>query len=109
MQGQDVYINVVGGMKLTETASDLAVITAVASNFKNFVIDGKTLVLGEVGLTGEVRSVSFAQRRIAEAKKLGFKKCIIAYDNAKEALEVKGIDIIPIHTVAEAIKILTGK
>ncbi len=109
MQGQDVYINVVGGMKLTETASDLAVITAVASNFKNFVIDGKTLVLGEVGLTGEVRSVSFAQRRIAEAKKLGFKKCIIAHDNAKEALEVKGIDIIPVHTVAEAIKILAGK
>ncbi len=109
MQGQDVYINVVGGLKLTETASDLAVITAVASNFKNFVIDGKTLILGEVGLTGEVRSVSFAQRRVAEAKKLGFKKCIIAHDSAKEASEVKGIEIIPVHTVAEAIKILTRK
>lgn len=109
MQGQDVYINVVGGLKLTETASDLAVITSVASNYKNFVIDGKTLVLGEVGLTGEVRSVSFAQRRVAEAKKLGFKKCIIAYDSAKEASEVKGIEIIPVRTVSEAIKILSGK
>ncbi len=109
MQGQDVYINVVGGLKLTETASDLAVITAVASNFKNFVIDGKTLILGEVGLTGEVRSVSFVQRRVAEAKKLGFKKCIIAHDSAKEASEVKGIEIIPVHTVAEAIKILASK
>lgn len=109
MQGQDVYINVVGGLRLTETASDLAVITAVASNFKNFVIDGKTLILGEVGLTGEVRSVSFAQRRISEAKKLGFERCIVPKDNFKEASEVKGIEIIPVHTVADTIKLLNKK
>ncbi len=106
MQSQDVYVNVVGGLRLTETASDLAVITAVASNFKNFVIDGKTLILGEVGLTGEVRSVSFAKRRIAEAKKLGFKRCIIPKDNYKQASEIDGIDILPVSTVSEAIKIL---
>lgn len=107
MQGQDVYVNVVGGLRLTETASDLAIITAVASNFKNFVIDGKTLILGEVGLTGEVRSVSFVGKRVAEAKKLGFKRCIVPKDNAKEAFEVGGIEIIPVTTVAEAIKILS--
>lgn len=108
MQSQDVYINVVGGLRLTETASDLAVITAVASNFKNFVIDGKTLILGEVGLTGEIRSVSFAQKRIGEAKKLGFERCIVPKDNAEEAMEVKGIEIIPVHTVAETIKVIKG-
>ena len=108
MQSQDVYINVVGGLRLTETASDLAVITAVASNVKNFVIDGKTLILGEVGLTGEIRSVSFAQKRITEAKKLGFERCIVPKDNAAEAMEVKGIEIIPVHTVAETIKVIKG-
>jgi len=109
MASQDVYINVVGGLRLTETASDLAVITAVASNYKNFVIDGKTLLLGEVGLTGEIRSVSFAEKRIAEAKKLGFKRVILPVENAKETEHIKGIEIIPVKTVAETIKILSKK
>ncbi len=104
MQSQDVYINVVGGLKLTETASDLALVLAVASNYKNFVIDAKTMILGEVGLTGEVRSVSFAEKRIAEAKKLGFKRCIIPKENAKDLKDFKDIEIIGIETVAEAIK-----
>ena len=107
MASQDVYINVVGGLRLTETASDLAVITAVASNYKNFVIDGKTLLLGEVGLTGEIRSVSFAEKRIAEAKKLGFKRVILPKENAKETEHIKGIEIIPVQTVSETIKILS--
>lgn len=106
MQGQDVYINVVGGLRLTETASDLAVITAVASNYKNFVIDAKTLILGEVGLTGEVRSVSFVQKRVSEAKKLGFERCIVPKDNVKEAMNIKGIEIIGVSAVSEAIRIL---
>ncbi len=109
MASQDVYINVVGGLRLTETASDLAVITAVASNYKNFVIDGKTLILGEVGLTGEIRSVSFAEKRIAEAKKLGFKRVILPKENAKETEHIKGIEIIPVQTVSETIKILSKK
>ncbi len=107
MASQDVYINVVGGLRLTETASDLAVITAVASNYRNFVIDGKTLILGEVGLTGEIRSVSFAEKRIAEAKKLGFKRVILPKENAKETEHIKGIEIIPVGTVSETIKILS--
>ncbi len=109
MQSQDVYINVVGGLRLTETATDLAVITAIASNYKNFVIDAKTLILGEVGLTGEVRSVSFAAKRIAEAKKLGFEKCIVPKENADELKEVNGIEIIPVTTVSEAIKLINVK
>ncbi len=106
MQSQDVYINVVGGLKLTETASDLALVLAVASNYKNFVIDAKTMILGEVGLTGEVRSVSFAEKRIAEAKKLGLKRCIIPKENTKDLKEFKDIEIIGVETVAEAIKII---
>jgi len=109
MANQDVYINVVGGLRLTETASDLAVITAVASNYKNFVIDGKTLILGEVGLTGEIRSVSFAEKRIAEAKKLGFKRVILPKENAKETEHIKGIEIVPVQTVSETINLLSKK
>lgn len=108
MQNQDVYINVVGGLKIVETASDLALITAVASNYKNFVIDEKALILGEVGLTGEVRSVSYAQRRIAEAKKLGFKRCILPFENAKELEKTDGIEIVPVRSVSEAIGKLKG-
>ena len=106
MASQDVYINVVGGLRLTETASDLAVITAVASNYKNFVIDAKTLILGEVGLTGEVRSVSFAEKRIFEAKKLGFERVILPFENLKETENIKDISIVTVKTVYDAIKIL---
>lgn len=106
LQSQDVYINVVGGLKLTETASDLALVLAVASNYKNFVIDAKTMILGEVGLTGEVRSISFAEKRIAEAKKLGLKRCIIPKENTRDLKEFKDIEIIGVETVAEAIKII---
>lgn len=106
LQNQDVYINVVGGLKITETASDLAVICAIASNYRNFVTDDKTLVLGEVGLTGELRSISFAQRRISEAKKMGFNKCIVPKANAESVQSIKGMTIYPAETVKDAVNIL---
>lgn len=104
MQNQDVYINVVGGIRINETATDLAVILAIASNCKNFVIDHDTIVFGEVGLTGEVRAVSYIDKRISEAKKLGFKKCIVPISNMKSVRNIKGIEIIGINTVRDAIE-----
>ncbi len=104
MQNQDVFINIVGGLKIVETATDLAIALSVASNYKNFVIDNQTCIIGEVGLTGEVRSVSYIERRISECKKLGFKKCIIPKTNAKD-IKISGIDIIGVSSVAEAITI----
>lgn len=109
MQNQDVYINVVGGIRISETATDLAVILAIASNYKNFVIDHDTIVFGEIGLTGEVRAVSYIDRRILEAKKLGFKKCLIPMANMKSVKNIKGIDIIGINTVKEAIEKICGE
>ncbi len=103
MQNQDVYINVIGGIRISETATDLAVILAIASNCRNFVINHDTIVFGEVGLTGEVRAVSYIERRIAEAKKLGFKKCFVPKANMKSVKSIKGIEIIEINTVREAI------
>lgn len=109
MQNQDVYINVIGGIKINETGTDLAVILAIASNYKNFIINHDTIVFGEVGLTGEVRAVSYIDKRINEAKKLGFKKCIIPMANMKSVKDIKGIEIIGITTVKEAIEKISGE
>lgn len=107
----DAYVNIAGGMKITEPAMDLGIVMSVASSYKNKVIDNSTVVFGEVGLAGEVRSVSLAKERIAEAQKLGFKKCIIpkssleALDNSFEK-NLKGIELIGIRNVAEAIALI---
>ncbi len=74
---QDGYVNVVGGMSLDEPAADLAIITAIASSFRNKAVDPDTMIFGEVGLTGEIRSVSHAQSRLIESSKMGFKKCVL--------------------------------
>lgn len=106
LQNHDVYLNVVGGIKIVETATDLAIICAVASNFKNFIIDSKTLVLGEVGLTSEVRAVSFCEQRIAEAEKMGFEYCILPEANAQALCKKTNIKIIGVKNVAQAINAL---
>ena len=106
MQNLDIYINVIGGLRINEPATDLAVITAIASSCKNFVINSKTIILGEVGLTGEVRAVSYADKRINEAKKMGFEKCIIPESNMKGNEGITGIELIPVSTVRQTIHIL---
>ena len=70
MQNQDVYLNIAGGLKISEPATDLAAVMAIASNYKNFIVDYKTVILGEVGLTGEVRSITYPEKRVNEAKKM---------------------------------------
>ncbi len=93
----DSYINIVGGMKLNEPAADSAIVCAIASSYKNRVVDPYVITFGEVGLTGELRNVANIEKRIQEAKKLGFKKCVIPYsclENIEVEKEVyKGIEI----------------
>ncbi|MDO8281613.1 MAG: DNA repair protein RadA [Thermodesulfovibrionia bacterium] len=88
--GMDVYVNVVGGLKIDEPAVDMGIITAVASSFKNKPIAPGIITFGEVGLSGELRAISQAETRIKEAAKLGFKKAIVPTNNAKK---IKGLDI----------------
>ena len=107
MQNQDVYINVVGGIRIVETATDLAVVLAIASNYHNFVIPPDTIILGEVGLTGEVRAISYAERRVMEAKKMGFSRCMVPEGNVRALASVKGIAIAGVGTVRDAIRIIT--
>ena len=80
---QDVYLNIAGGMKISEPAADLGIIATVASSYKNVPIPQSTVVMGEVGLTGEVRRINLIEKRLKEAEKLGFKTCKIPENNKK--------------------------
>ena len=108
LQAQDGYVNVVGGIQLSEPAVDLAIISAVASSFKNRVIDPQSIIFGEVGLTGEVRSVNYAERRIIEAVKMGFKTCVLPKGNLNGLPKFKDIDIVGVENVYEALDIILG-
>lgn len=95
----DIYVNIVGGLRITEPAIDLAIILSIASASKNVIIPPDTVVFGEVGLSGEVRSVHMSERRLAEARKLGFTKAIVPPS-------VSGSGVIKARTIADAIKAL---
>lgn len=98
----DAYVNIAGGLKIQEPAIDLAVILSVVSSFRNKAIDDATIAFGEIGLSGEVRAVSNAGIRVAEAKKLGFKRVIIPKSNV-DSVDVKGIEIEGVSSIEEAI------
>ncbi|MDK9712248.1 DNA repair protein RadA [Acidaminobacter sp.] len=104
LQDQDSYINVVGGIRIDEPAADLGIIIALASSFKNIVINPEMMFFGEVGLTGEVRNVAHVQSRISEGQKLGFKTFVIPAGNL-DGLEkpAPGVQIVGVRTVEEAL------
>ena len=104
MSSCDAYVNIAGGVKMNEPALDLAIVLAIASSFRDRAVDEKTVVFGEVGLSGEVRAVSMAQARVLEAKKLGFSRCIVPAVCMDQLKEVKGIALVGVHTIQEAIR-----
>lgn len=106
IQNQDVYLNIVGGIKINEPSMDLGVILSVASGFRNIPISGEVAVTGEVGLTGEIRGVSYIEKRISECRKLGFKKIIIPKSNYEAVKDIKGIEIWPVENVRQAINMV---
>ena len=101
---QDVYLNVVGGMKINEPAIDLGIMMAVTSSFKNMPIPKDVVVMGEVGLTGEVRRINLIEKRLKEIEKLGFKKCIIPENNKKSLKDEYKLDIIGVQNIGDAMK-----
>ena len=103
MYDQDVYINIAGGMSLTEPAADLALCAAIASSHRNRAIGGSWSVMGEVGLAGEVRAIGQAERRIAECARLGFDHVILPKYNLRNLRAPEGIQVLGVETVAEAI------
>lgn len=104
---KDIYVNVVGGMHIEEPGADLGVAMALYSSDKNLSIDPQTLILGEIGLTGEVRPVAGIEQLVKEAEKVGFQSCMIPKKNFPRAKElVKKMSLIPVETVSEAVKTL---
>jgi len=101
----DAYVNIAGGMRITEPALDLAVTTAILSSFKNAALDNKTVLFGEVGLTGEIRAVNMAEQRVSEAAKMGFEVCILPLAN-KEQIKTLGIKLIGVKNIQEVMSLL---
>ena len=105
----DVYLNIAGGMKLSEPAVDLGIVVTVASAYKNVPISQTTVIMGEVGLTGEVRRINLIEKRLKEAEKLGFKTCIIPENNKKGLKDEYKLDIIGVKNIGEALRKLNIK
>ena len=103
LYNQDAYVNVVGGFKVYETAADLAIALAVASGFSDLEMPGDLIAVGEIGLSGEIRAVSFIEKRIREAQKLGFKRIMIPARNRFDANTIEGVEIIKVSSVSQAI------
>ena len=104
LANQDAYLNIVSGIRVSEPAIDLGIVLSVASSFKNLSIPKETVVVGEVGLTGEVRSINLIDKRLKEVEKLGFKTCIIPESNKKLLKENYKLDIIGVKNVNEAMQ-----
>ena len=102
LSNYDAYVNIAGGIRMNEPAADLGIVMAIASSYKNKPIAEDTIVFGEVGLSGEVRAVSMPEQRVAEAKKLGFKTCIVPSVTLKSIGKVDGIEVIGVSSVNQA-------
>lgn len=106
LSNYDAYVNIAGGIKMNEPAVDLGIVMAIVSSYKNQPIDEKPIVFGEVGLSGEVRAVNMPEQRVAEAKKLGFTTCIMPEVSREVVKNIKGIKIIGVKTINEALQVL---
>lgn len=103
LSDSDAYVNVAGGMRMTEPGADLGIVLALISSKKDIVIPEDVICFGEVGLSGEVRGVSMAEQRVLEAKKLGFKKCILPQVSKEALTKIEGIELIGVRNVADAL------
>ena len=102
----DAYVNIAGGIRISEPAIDLGIALAIISSFKNKVIDEKTIAMGEIGLSGEVRAVSMIPVRVQEAKKLGFTTCIIPAVCVDSVKNIRDITILGVKSVADAMQLI---
>ncbi len=104
LMGHDIFMNVAGGVKVDEPAIDLAVISAIASSFLDKPVQENATVMGEVGLTGEVRPIGQVEMRVAEARKMGFTRCLIPESNLKRMSAPRDIELIGVATVSDAVE-----
>ena len=106
LSNYDAYINIAGGIRMNEPAIDLGIVMAIVSSYKNQSISPGTIVFGEVGLSGEVRAVSMPEQRVAEARKLGFKTCIMPQVSKDMLKKMEGIEVIGVKSVNQAMNLI---
>ncbi|MDO4811576.1 MAG: DNA repair protein RadA [Eubacteriales bacterium] len=102
----DAYINIIGGLTLDEPAADLAAAVAIASSYLDKPISGEMAAIGEVGLSGEIRSINHLEQRLSEIQRLGFTQCIVPAHRAKELKALPHLELLPVQTIAQALQIL---
>lgn len=105
LSGCDAYLNIIGGLSLDEPGADLPVVLALASSFRDKPVDGGTIAIGEVGLTGEIRSVSSLNQRLQEAARLGFTRCLIPYHGTAGLLGPERLQLLRVRNIREAIEV----
>lgn len=106
---QDVYVNVIGGVEISEPAADLGIALAVATCARDVIVDPHTVIIGEIGLSGEIRAINNVEKRIKEAQKLGFKKAIIPNANGNFEEKIEGIEIVRVKRLIDAITACVSK
>ena len=109
MSKQDVYVNVIGGIDVDEPAADLGVALAVATCARDVVVSSDTVIVGEIGLSGEIRAVNNLDKRVKEAQKLGFRKIVVPKSNSLDIDEFSDIEIIQVSRLMDAIAACVGK
>ena len=103
---QDIFVNAVGGVRIHEPGVDLAIATAIASSFLDKPVDPQTVLLGEVGLTGEVRAIGRTDIRVTEASKLGFRRCLLPQSNVERLPEVQSCELIGVKSLQDVLSVL---
>lgn len=106
LMNQDIFVNVTGGVKVDEPAVDLGIVSAIASSFFDKPVKESTLVFGEIGLTGEVRGISQAESRVHEARKMGFRRCLLPGNNLKHLKGLTDIEMVGVQTISELVDLL---
>jgi DNA repair protein RadA/Sms len=105
LSDQDIFVNVVGGLRVEEPAADLPIALAIASSYKNIPVAADLAIVGEIGLSGELRAVSQVARRLNEAAKLGFKRVLVPRGSQRKLDGIPaGIDVIGVRTINEAVE-----
>jgi DNA repair protein RadA/Sms len=106
LMNEDIFVNVAGGVKVDEPAVDLGIVSVVASSFFDKPVKGRTVVLGEIGLTGEVRAISRIEPRVAEAAKMGFERCLLPGQSLQHLKRSGAMELIGVQTVSEVVDLL---
>ena len=106
LANEDIFVNVAGGVKVDEPAVDLGIVSVIASSFLDKPVQGRTVVLGEIGLTGEVRTISRVEQRVGEAAKMGFTRCLLPGNNLKHLKGLDAMALVGVETVSELLDVL---